>query len=421
MWAKLTLLNIRNFLKNKPVLFFFIILSQVICIIAAFTVAGMMDVVTKPPDVKDERTDWGRSFQVDLVEYANNADDEWFRGTFFDSKTNELVYRGTDKDEIEKYENSDVTDAGKYYGELTVLPLNYYELPRYGNIKGKIEKILSSVGQHYVDMVLTGFTSQDMIDYYSVSGPESYVKNNYPKLKDGGVKLYLGKPTNIINASVGDKLKLDSTEYTVDYIEQKPLRGDIEPLCWLLTEYCDDSFIVTYFRIQVDDTLAGDELGHISDLIKNEFSEYTDNIQDPEPKPLMEKQFNNMIYVISFLLMAVMMLNLSRLYTYILAKRKNALSVYSLCGASQIKIFVVCILEILLTLIFSYMCGFLIFRFIVMELIGKVYPSFLVFFDLKICIIILGSYILFGSIVMGLNILPMVRKSVSQLRKEGTI
>lgn len=421
MWLRMIFLNIRELFRTKPVLFVFIIISQVICIIAAFTVAGMMDVVTRPPDIKDERSDWEKSFEVDLVEYANNADDEWFRGTFFDSKTNELVYRGTDKDEIEKYENSDVTDAGKYYGELTVLPLNYYELPRYGDIKGKIEKILSSVGRHYVDMVMTGYTSDNMIDYYSVSGPESYVKNNYPKLKDGGVKLYLGKPANIINASVGDKLKLDGTEYTVDYIERKPLRGDIEPLCWLLTENCDDRFIVTYFRIQVDDSLTGDELGHISDLIRSEFSEYTDNIQDPEPKPLMEKQFNNMIYVVSFILMAVMMLNLSRLYTYILAKRKNALAVYSLCGGSKAKIFDIYISEILLTLTVSYVIGFLLFRFVIMGMIGTVYPSFMTFFDLHICALILGSYIIFGGIVMGLSIAPMINKSVTALRREGGV
>ncbi len=421
MWLRLILLNIRELFRTRPILFVFIIVSQVICIIAAFTVAGMMDAVTKPPDIKDERTDWGKSFQVDLIEYAVDADDNLFRGTFFDSKTNELVYRGTDKDEIEKYENSDVTDGGKYYGELTTLPLNYYELPRYGDIKGKIEKILYSVGHHYVDMVMTGFTSEDMIDYYSVSGPESFVKKNYPKLKNGGIEIYLGKPANIIDVSEGDKLKLDGTEYTVASVTQKTTRGDIEPLCWLLTENCDDSFIVTYFRIQVDDTLTGDELGHISDLIRSEFSGYTDNIQDPEPKPLMEKQFNNMIYVVSFILMAVMMLNLSRLYTYILAKRKNALTVYSLCGGSKAKIFDIYISEILLTLTVSYLIGFMLFRFIIVDMIGTVYPSFLTFFDLRICTVILGSYIIFGGIVMGLSIAPMIRKSVSELRRDGEV
>lgn len=421
MWLRLIFLNIRELFRTRPVLFVFIIVSQVICIIAAFTVAGMMDAVTRPPDVKDERSDWGKSFQVDLAEYADNADGDLFLGTFIDAKTNELVYRGTDKDEIEKYGEDD-TDH-KYYGSLTALPSNYASLPKYGDIKKKIEKILSSVGRHYVDMVMTGYTSNNMISYYSVSGPESFVKKNYPKLMDGGVEIQRGEPAAVIYASEGDKLKLDGTEYTVAAVTiiNSIVKGVSEPMCWLLTENCDDSFIVSYFRIQVDDTLTGDELGHISDMIRSEFSGYTDNIQDPEPKPLMEKQFNNMIYVVSFILMAVMMLNLSRLYTYILAKRKNALAVYSLCGGSKAKIFDIYISEILLTLTVSYVIGFLLFRFVIMDMIGAVYPSFLTFFDLRICALILGAYIIFGGIVMGLSIAPMINKSVTALRREGGV
>ena len=127
------------------------------------------------------------------------------------------------------------------------------------------------------------------------------------------------------------------------------------------------------------------------------------------------------ISIMPIMLMAVMMLNLSRLYTYILTTRRNAMSIYSLCGASRIKIFAVYISEILLTLVFSYICGFLIFRFAVMELIGMVYPSFLTFFDLKICMTILGSYILFGGIVMGISILPMAGRSVYRLRRERSL
>lgn len=418
MWLRLIFLNIRELFRTRPVLFIFIVISQVICIIAAFTVAGMMDAVTQPPDVKDERSDWGKSFQVDLAEYPDNDDDYCFLGTIFDAKTNELVYRGTNQDEMEKYDNPD------YYGGLSSIPSNYDSLPKYGDIKKKIENILSSLGRHYVDMVMTGYTSDDMINYYSVSGPEGFVKKNYPQLMNGGVEIQRSEPAGVIYASEGDKIKLDKTEYTVSsvtVIESIGLKMASEPTCWLLTENCDDSFIVTYLRIQVDDSLTGDELGHISDMIRNEFSGYTDNIQDPEPKPLIEKQFNNMIYVVSFILMAVMMLNLSRLYTYILAKRKNALAVYSLCGGSKAKIFDIYISEILLTLTVSYVIGFLLFWFVIMNMIGAVYPSFLTFFDLRICALILGAYIIFGGIVMGLSIAPMIRKSVTALRREGGV
>ena len=74
MWIKLIFLNIGNFLKNKPVLFVFIIISQIICIISAFTVAGMMDAVTQPPDVEDDRSIWEKAFQVDFGNYNYEID-----------------------------------------------------------------------------------------------------------------------------------------------------------------------------------------------------------------------------------------------------------------------------------------------------------------------------------------------------------
>ncbi len=74
MWIKLIFLNIRELIRHKPFLFLFIIVSQIICIMAAFTVAGMMDAVTKPPEVKDERSDWDRSFCLDFAVYSTMED-----------------------------------------------------------------------------------------------------------------------------------------------------------------------------------------------------------------------------------------------------------------------------------------------------------------------------------------------------------
>ena len=55
MWVSLVFKNIKTFMKTKTVLFLFIVVSQIICIIAAFAVAGMVDAVT--PEPEDERSD----------------------------------------------------------------------------------------------------------------------------------------------------------------------------------------------------------------------------------------------------------------------------------------------------------------------------------------------------------------------------
>ncbi|MBQ5563492.1 MAG: hypothetical protein IIT39_08900, partial [Clostridia bacterium] len=145
MWIKLIFLNIRNFLKNKPVLFVFIIISQIICIISAFTVAGMMDAVTQPPDAEDDRSYWEKSFQVDFTNY--NIDEEKWLATIFDKNSGKRIYRGTDENIYSKYEGEQ-----NYIRYLDNLPVNLDELPKYKDVKEKLDRILKAIGSHYLSM-----------------------------------------------------------------------------------------------------------------------------------------------------------------------------------------------------------------------------------------------------------------------------
>ena len=429
MRIKLIFLNIRELMRHKPFLFLFIIVSQIICIMAAFTVAGMMDAVTKPPEVKDERSDWDRSFCLDFAVYSTMED----KNTQYDNKQvlvvdrmeNKIVYYGTNPNpkEIAQYEGDDSPEESRYALELCSLPSNRNTMPRYRDVKEKISRVIQKIGHHYVGMKMTGFTNDSLMLHYSaLSGtnrkdtPDD-IRDNLTALKEHGIRIYSGSPVSVITPSIGDKLTLGQTEYTVR--EVKRTKDSAWTSADLLTEDADEDFIVCFLMFMVDDTLVGNELGEVSDMIQKEFQGMTSSFDNPKPKPLMEKQFNNMIYVVSFILMAVMLLNLSRLYTYIFAKRKNAMAVYALCGGSKVRIFDICLSEILLTLVFSYLCGFLLFRFAVMEWIGTIYPSFLTFFDGRICAMILGAYILSGGVMMGLNLLPMIRKSADHIRKEG--
>ena len=429
MRIKLIFLNIRELMRHKPFLFLFIIVSQIICIMAAFTVAGMMDAVTKPPEVKDERSDWDRSFCLDFAVYSTMED----KNTQYDNKQvlvidrmeNKIVYYGTNPDPqaIEQYEGDDSPEESRYALELCSLPSNRNTMPRYRDVKEKISRVIQKIGHHYVGMKMTGFTNDSLMLHYSaLSGtnrkdtPDD-IRDNLTALKEHGIRIYSGTPVSVITPSIGDTLTLSQTEYTVR--EVKRIKDSAWTSADLLTEDADEDFIVCFLMFMVDDTLVGDELGEVSDMIQKEFQGMTSSFDNPKPKPLMEKQFNNMIYVVSFILMAVMLLNLSRLYTYIFAKRKNAMAVYALCGGSKIRIFDICLSEILFTLVFSYLCGFLLFRFAVMEWIGTIYPSFLTFFDGRICAMILGAYILSGGVMMGLNLLPMIRKSADHIRREG--
>ena len=52
MWLLLVFRNLKSFIRTKPVLFFFMILSQVVCVVSALAVAGMVDAVTPVPEDK---------------------------------------------------------------------------------------------------------------------------------------------------------------------------------------------------------------------------------------------------------------------------------------------------------------------------------------------------------------------------------
>ena len=335
MRIKLIFLNIRELMRHKPFLFLFIIVSQIICIMAAFTVAGMMDAVTKPPEVKDERSDWDRSFCLDFAVYSTMED----KNTQYDNKQvlvidrmeNKIVYYGTDPNpkEIAQYEGDDSPEESRYALELCSLPSNRNTMPRYRDVKEKISRVIQKIGHHYVGMKMTGFTNDSLMLHYSaLSGtnrkdtPDD-IRDNLTALKEHGIRIYSGSPVSVITPSIGDKLTLGQTEYTVR--EVKRTKDSAWTSADLLTEDADEDFIVCFLMFMVDDTLVGNELGEVSDRIQKEFQGMSSNFDNPKPKPLMEKQFNNMIYVVSFILMAVMLLNQKTLWRYMLfaAARKS--------------------------------------------------------------------------------------------------
>ena len=192
---------------------------------------------------------------------------------------------------------------------------------------------------------------------------------------------------------------------------------DSKTSLFFMYDATDDSFRVKTIHLRVKDTTEQKDIAKIQKKIDEVFRDDMPKVEPPEPKPLLEKQFNNMIYVLSFIMIAVVILNISRLYTFIMSTRKKSLAVFSICGASKFTIFAMYISEIFITLLASFIMGFLIFRFGLIGIISSIYPSFLEFFTFKIYLMIFGIYMTVGLIVMTANIIPVVRKSVTDLKK----
>ena len=153
-------------------------------------------------------------------------------------------------------------------------------------------------------------------------------------------------------------------------------------------------------------------------MIKNEFAGITDNITDPVPTPLMEKQFNNMIYVVSAIVMAVVLLNILRLYAFILSTRKKAIGVYTICGSTKLKVFLIYILEIIITMTVSFVIAVLLFHFALITPIDTLYPTFANIFGIKSYLLAFAVYMVIGLIFMTLNMIPLFYKNKPINRKE---
>lgn len=415
MFLTLILKSLKNFIKNNTVLFLFVVISQTVCIIAVFTVSGMIDAVTPVPE--DERTEEQKSFQIKIADYSI-SDDDIFMTALFD-KNGKCVYQGIDESESDKIYSR--YKEGELYAIHEQMPINYRTLPKYKYVKNKLKRVLDTANGCLVYVTVSGYTDNSFfIRYEAFGGHKDFMKSYFPELAESDnhieISVTSGINTLLSGHNEGDKIRLNDTEYIISQIRETE-QEEYNNCVRLNLNDMDDNYIISTISILVSNDATQKQMGQILDMIKTEFGDITGNIQEPQPKPLMEKQFNNMIYVISFILMAVVLVNVSRIYTYLLNRRKHTLSVYLICGANKIKIYLICIAEILLITIAAILCGNLIFRYILLDVISMLYPSFTGFFTLEIYVMLSGIYLIMGWSVMSVSIIPVIRKTAFSLSR----
>lgn len=417
-----------NFIKTKPLLFVFIVISQVICIVAVFSVSGMIDSLTPQPT--DDRSDWEKAFVVnfgtggEFYIYSNEDDAGIVR--IYDEKTGDLLYSGLEN--TEEY-NSLVDSIGvdnlrDKYAVFTEYGPDYSSFPKYKDIKKKLDNVIKVAGNALNDGLMTGYADYTYtVEYSAVFGTDEYIGTIYPELtgNDKCIGLTVSDKYKVpfYGCKNGDKVKIGNTEYTVsEVIKLDPEETEFgTSLANILLSSVDDDFIVDSITINLTSDVTNKQIVKISDTIKKEFSDIPTGVKEPEPKPLLEKQFNNMIYVVSIIIIGVILLNISRLYTYMLSKRKNTLMVFGLCGASKIRMFAIYFIEVILTFAISCIIGYLLFNYCLLNVISVLYPNFEFFFNTKVYMSVFGAYMGFGLLIMGLNIIPMVRKTVVDLKR----
>ena len=210
---------------------------------------------------------------------------------------------------------------------------------------------------------------------------------------------------------VGDKVNLGGQEYTISIIDEDIAGIDIP------YNSIPDNFLINTIAVYTVEPCTPKESSEISEKIKELFQ--TENFDTPEPRVLDEVQNIQLAYGITAAVIIMIILNISRVYSYVLTYRKKPFAIMNICGASKRKIFLIYLVELMLTLIVTFGIALLIFHMLILQPIAVSYPNFLISMTLQTYLIIFGIYFVVAVLIMSLTISRFISKSAVEMERSG--
>lgn len=400
-----TFKNIKKFIQHKPFLFSFLVISQIVCVIVVFLVCDFVDDANRSSKVIQEAE---KEFRITLIPKNIDLDDENIN-IYTDGEGNYFHSDGTpiSKEEMEKLDKEKYPEG--YYTERNLMK----------NVKKNLQELIEFLGDDYASVTIDARTddtygashissiypqnnnelSKDLLDFYNLSekiarlSPDSYTTES-------------GKPVK-----VGDKIKLGGVEYTAAIVENDIVSINV-PYAAL-----DDNFYVVNLWAYTKKECSPERCNEISEKIEKLFN--TDNYSPPEPRVLEELQNIQLAYDITAAVIIMIILNISRVYSYVLTYRKKPFAVMNICGASRGKIFLIYLTELMLTLIVTFGVGLLIFHTLILQPIAVSYPNFLISMTPQTYLIIFGIYFVISILIMSLTISRFINKSAVEMERSG--
>lgn len=156
--------------------------------------------------------------------------------------------------------------------------------------------------------------------------------------------------------------------------------------------------------------------------IKNRLSElFGDEYELILPKipELRLEQFSNLMLLGCAAAMVFIVISMTKVYMYMLTKRKNWLIVMKLCGCKERKLTAALVFEILLVSGVSFCAGQLIGQDHLIPKMSKYYEAFDYVFSGQSYIVLFLSTLLLTVFISALRVNKYVHKSVKDMRAEG--
>lgn len=394
--------NIEKFICHKPFLFLFLILSQVICTVVIFLICGFVDNANRSSEVIQEAQ---KEFSVNLVTDDYDLMNSLYtdgEGNYFDQDGNPIS-----EEELKNFYNQKYPDG--YYSDK-----NYVK-----NIKYKIKDLVDFLGEDYGSVSILGRVDDTYGAYYFSSGypiSDRDVSKELSEFYNSSENIIRLDPNVYTNEAgeplkIGDKINLGGVDYTVKVLQDDVANMDIP------YKALQDNFYVTTVWVWLKDIPSQERCDEISEKIKSMFE--TDDYSSPKPRVLEELQNIQLAYGISAAAIIMILLNISRVYSYALTYRKKSFAVMNICGASKSKVFLMYLLELMLTLLATFGIGLIIFHTLVLQPVAAIYPNFLISMTPQTYLIIFGIYFVVSILVMSLTISRFISRSAVEMERSA--
>lgn len=394
-----TFKNIKKFIQHKPFLFAFLVISQIVCVIVVFLVCGFVDNANRESKVIQEGAE---TFWINLTNYENKGYYEVYNGE-------NTYYEDSEGNEYTKEELSNLKCPEGYFSDICYLK----------NFKPKMEEFIKFLGDNYSGFAIFGQVDDKVASISFLSGLSKDKPGMSKELSD-----FDNSNKNIMRIStsdcesvfgkkpvVGDKVNFGDAEYTISIIDEDVAGIDIP------YNSIPDNFLINTIAVYTVEPCTPKESAQISEKVNELFG--IDNFDPPEPRVLEELQNIQLAYSITAAVIIMIILNISRVYSYVLTYRKKPFAVMNICGASKEKIFLIYLTELMLTLIVTFGIALLIFHTLILQPIAVSYPNFLLSMTPQTYLIIFGLYFVISILIMSLTISRFINKSAVEMERSG--
>ena len=283
-----------------------------------------------------------------------------------------------------------------------------YEVYTVKNTKSKLNELIEFLGDDFDSINILGNTAEDAKNgpiYTFATGIYSsdfeYFSEELKEFCNSKEKIlrfdpYAYKEEFGKVLEPGDKVDINGQEYVVSITEKNVACIDIPYAA------VQDKFVIKTLFIELKDVCTAER----NEEIERKISELFGNkeITAPVVRDLQEEQDRNLVDMVTVAVVVMILLNISRVYSYILTYRKKSFAVMGICGASKLKIFIIYLVELMFTLAATFGIGVLVFNTCILQPIGNMYPSILEFMTPSVYMTVFEIYIVAAFIIMSATI-----------------